>query len=281
MTTFAAKAELRRRFAEARRARSEAARIVARAQIATHLLDALTTLARERPVRVRQTSPLTVCIYLPLPSEPLPPRLAADLVDAGIRVLAPIATAGEPLDWCVVDRDGLPDDDGLPGASGAFVTGPFGLLEPTGPRLGPAAIRGADVVLTPALAVDSAGIRLGRGGGHYDRSLALMREADGPAAAPDPSGPHAPRRLRHGAEPENNVISVSDARVIAVLFDGEIVAELPREPHDVPVTDIVTPEFGLCHIPGQMPLNAPGRTPPNMTRRRDVAKIDEHGAKST
>ncbi|MBN9608008.1 MAG: hypothetical protein J0I11_01650 [Actinobacteria bacterium] len=131
-------------------------------------------------------------------------------------------------------------------------------------------------------------MRLGRGGGHYDRSLALLREADEATKTPGPSAPHAPPKLRPGARPENSVIPGSDARVIAVLFDGEIVAELPREPHDVPVTDIVTPEFGLCHIPGhapdQLPRNAPGRASVgarNTARRRNVAKVDVHGAKST
>src|SRR4051812_5268457 len=83
-----------------------------------------------------------------------------------------------------------------------------GLLEPTGPRLGPAAIATCDVVLVPALAVDRTGNRLGRGGGSYDRAL---RRATG--------------------------------LTIAILYDGELVASVPSEPHDVRVAAVVTPSY--------------------------------------
>jgi 5-formyltetrahydrofolate cyclo-ligase len=74
--------------------------------------------------------------------------------------------------------------------------------------LGVAAIGTADALLVPALAVASDGARLGRGGGSYDRAL--------------------PRR-RAGAP------------VVALLFAGELVASLPRDPWDVAVTAVVTP----------------------------------------
>ena len=47
----------------------------------------------------------------------------------------------------------------------------LGLLEPDGERLGVDAIATADVVLVPGLAVAADGMRLGRGGGSYDRAL--------------------------------------------------------------------------------------------------------------
>jgi 5-formyltetrahydrofolate cyclo-ligase len=63
-------------------------------------------------------------------------------------------------------------------------------------------------VLVPALAVARDGVRLGRGGGSYDRALARV-------------APGTPR--------------------VALLFDGELVDALPADPWDVPVTDAVTP----------------------------------------
>lgn len=83
-----------------------------------------------------------------------------------------------------------------------------GLYEPTGPRLGPDAITGARVIIVPALAADVHGFRLGRGGGSYDRALARKH--------PD---------------------SIS----IALLHDGELLASVPHELHDQPITHSVAP----------------------------------------
>jgi 5-formyltetrahydrofolate cyclo-ligase len=69
--------------------------------------------------------------------------------------------------------------------------------------------------LVPALAVDRAGVRLGRGAGFYDRALPLA----------DPA-----------------------ARLIAVVRDDELVDALPAEPHDVPMTHALTPSSGLVTL---------------------------------
>lgn len=74
--------------------------------------------------------------------------------------------------------------------------------------LGLTAIGSAQAILVPALAVAADGTRLGRGGGSYDRVLVRR----------DPS-----------------------ALVAALLFDGESVASLPREPWDEPVAATVSP----------------------------------------
>ena len=100
--------------------------------------------------------------------------------------------------------------------TGRMATGRFGLLEPAGPRLGPDAIGAADVVVLPALAVSRAGARLGRGGGYYDRAL------------------------RH-ARP--------DAVLVALVFDDELVDDLPDEPHDRHVDAVVTPSGGWQALP--------------------------------
>jgi 5-formyltetrahydrofolate cyclo-ligase len=79
---------------------------------------------------------------------------------------------------------------------------------PSGEPLGVDAIAGVDAVLAPALAVSRTGVRLGRGGGSYDRALARV-----PPGVP----------------------------ICALVYDHELVAELPRDDWDVPVTGAITP----------------------------------------
>jgi len=98
---------------------------------------------------------------------------------------------------------------------GHLVPARFGLQEPAGPRLEPSAVARADVVLVPALAIDRTGVRLGRGAGFYDRSL--------PLCAPG-------------------------TRLVAVVRDSEILASLPAESHDVPMTHALTPGGGLITL---------------------------------
>jgi 5-formyltetrahydrofolate cyclo-ligase len=95
--------------------------------------------------------------------------------------------------------------------TGEFAPGRFGLLEPLGPRLGPEALATAEAVVVPAVAVARDGVRLGRGGGYYDVALASV----GPGVV-----------------------------VVAVVFDDELVDELPAEPHDRRVGAVVTPSGG-------------------------------------
>ncbi len=98
---------------------------------------------------------------------------------------------------------------------GQLVAARFGVLEPAGPWLPAAALEEASVVLVPALAVDRTGVRLGRGRGFYDRTL-----------------------VHRGGR----------ARLIAVVRDEELLGELPREPHDVPMTHALTPGRGLIEL---------------------------------
>ncbi len=100
---------------------------------------------------------------------------------------------------------------------GELVTARFGLLEPDGPWLPATAVAEAGVILVPALAVDRTGARLGRGRGFYDRTLVLRG---------------------------------SQARLIAVVRDQELLDEVPREPHDVPMTHALTPGRGLVELAG-------------------------------
>ncbi|OBC01432.1 5-formyltetrahydrofolate cyclo-ligase [Mycobacterium sp. 852002-40037_SCH5390672] len=98
---------------------------------------------------------------------------------------------------------------------GTLTTGRWGLLEPPQPWLPASALVEAAVVLVPALAVDRRGVRLGRGRGFYDRSLG--------------------GRDQH-------------ARLIAVVRDAEVLDELPADPHDVPMTQALTPRQGLIDL---------------------------------
>lgn len=99
---------------------------------------------------------------------------------------------------------------------GALVRGRWGLLEPPEPWLPESALAEAEMVVVPALAVDRRGTRLGRGLGYYDRSLDA--------------------RNRH-------------ARLIAMVRDEEFVEELPADPHDVPMTHVITPGRGVLALP--------------------------------
>ncbi|MFC5912452.1 5-formyltetrahydrofolate cyclo-ligase [Streptomyces pulveraceus] len=95
--------------------------------------------------------------------------------------------------------------------AGRLVRAGRGLLEPDGGRLGPEAVLEADAVLLPGLAADARGTRLGRGGGSYDRVLARLAAADAHPA------------------------------LVVLLYDDEVVARVPEEPHDHPVDVVVTP----------------------------------------
>jgi 5-formyltetrahydrofolate cyclo-ligase len=106
-----------------------------------------------------------VALYAALPDE-MPSRpLFEALADRGIPRLLPRMRPEGGLAFCPVERW----ED--------LVTGGFGVLEPRGPaqRLDP-----DDLVVVPGIAFDAAGRRLGRGGGHYDRSFPEVPRAAGP-----------------------------------------------------------------------------------------------------
>jgi 5-formyltetrahydrofolate cyclo-ligase len=101
----------------------------------------------------------------------------------------------------------------------ADYTGPAGLrpsaggiLMPNGPRLGIAALGSAAAIILPGLAGTPAGERLGTGGGWYDRALRYA----------------SPQAIR-----------------ILVLYDNELLPELPTQDWDQPVDWIVTPNQTL------------------------------------
>ncbi|MFI6940318.1 5-formyltetrahydrofolate cyclo-ligase [Streptomyces sp. NPDC050418] len=140
-----------------------------------------------------------VAAYVSVGREPGTRALLDALRARGVRVLLPVLLADNDLDWAAYEGP----ERLAPAARG--------LLEPVGERLGPEAVTSAHAVLLPGLAVDGRGMRLGRGGGSYDRVLARLERA--------------------GANP----------RLVVLLYDNEVVARVPAEPHDHPVHAVVTP----------------------------------------
>lgn len=179
------KAQMRREML-ARRAELTAGE---RAGVGAALVEAVLPLATGR-----------IAAYACVGTEPDTGALLARLDD----VLLPVLLDDGDLDWARWE--------------GELDAGPRGTLQPRGPRLGREAIADCAVVLVPALAVDRTGVRLGRGGGAYDRALGR-----------------------------------TDGYVVAALHSGELVEVLPAEPHDRPVHAVVLPDRGLVRLPLSRP----------------------------
>jgi len=145
----------------------------------------------------------TVAAYVAIGTEPATQGLIFALWKRGTYVLLPVLLPGGDLDWATYEG---PD---------SLAPGRRGLLEPGGDRRGVAAICSADLVVVPAVAVDRAGRRLGRGGGSYDRALARV----GPAIL-----------------------------TVALLYDGELVDEVPAGEHDQHVRAAATPGQGISRL---------------------------------
>ncbi|MFF4726553.1 5-formyltetrahydrofolate cyclo-ligase [Streptomyces mirabilis] len=145
----------------------------------------------------------TVAAYVSVGSEPGTLALLDALHARGVRVLLPVLLADNDLDWGAYAGEGSLER--------VQHGGRMALLEPAGERLGREAVQDADAVLLPGLAVDRRGMRLGRGGGSYDRVLARLERA--------------------GVDPA----------LVVLLYDAEVVEHVPAEPHDRPVHAVVTP----------------------------------------
>jgi 5-formyltetrahydrofolate cyclo-ligase len=201
-----AKIALRRELLAARRALTPAQLTTSAQRVQTHLAALLRQLSPPRSAQPAPTAPpsaaqratsavptdapaaggvagaltgIVVAAYQPFGTEPGGLDLPEVLRAAGARVILPVLLADKDLDW----TDGQTE-------------------------LGVTAIAEAKLIVTPALAVDLAGYRLGRGGGSYDRALARAHPA---------------------------------AFRVALLHENELLPHVPHEPHDQKVTHVLTP----------------------------------------
>ena len=189
----AAKAALRRQLAAARARLTGAERAAAGHAV------------REAVLALPETQMAgTAAAYYSVGTEPDTRGLVYALWKRGSYVLLPVLLPGGDLDWASYEG---PD---------SLVPGRRGTLQPIEPPRGTAAVASADLVIVPALAVDRRGIRLGRGGGSYDRALARV-------GGPVPT--------------------------VALLYDGELLDEVPSGPHDLPVRMIARPREGITRLP--------------------------------
>jgi 5-formyltetrahydrofolate cyclo-ligase len=146
----------------------------------------------------------TVAAYYSIAAEPDTHGLIYALWKRGSYVLLPVLRPDGDLDWASYEG---PD---------SLRPGPRGLTEPAEPPRGPGAIASADLVLVPALAVDHSGLRLGRGGGSYDRALTRV-------------GDQVP--------------------TVGLIYDRELLAKVPAWTHDQRVRLIVRPATGMTRLP--------------------------------
>lgn len=151
-------------------------------------------------VRALPDEAAVVAAYCSLPDEPGTEALIDWLTASGRRVLLPVLSRRPAWAWFTTWA--------------ATPPGPLGIRRPNGPSLGPDALAAADLVIAPCLAVSRTGVRLGTGGGWYDRALPYRR-------------PGTP--------------------VWAFASADEVLAELPRQPHDVLVDAVVT-ELGVLSL---------------------------------
>ena len=178
----------------------------------------------------------TVAASASFGTEPDTGPLLAALLERRVRVLLPILENDMSLSWgSYTGSDSLvrriPPGGGVPGP----------IPEPA-ESLGRAAVLTADWIVVPALAVSPAGVRMGRGGGSYDRVLAAVE-----AAAGDTTGARTRATGASGAP--------ARPRIATLLYPGEVGVDIPVEPHDRPVDVAVTAEgvHDWRESPGRFP----------------------------
>ncbi|MEL7110046.1 MAG: 5-formyltetrahydrofolate cyclo-ligase [Pseudomonadota bacterium] len=155
--------------------------------------DAGETLADKFPMKLFERYGPTVAVYLPIGSEIDPKPLMSKLIAAGANLALPCVQDDGTMVYRAYKRGDMLEQR------------PFGLLEPNAevPLVNPT------LVITPLLAFDRNGNRLGYGKGHYDRALAKLRE--------------------------NGRVFVC-----GLAFFGQEVEAVPAESHDIPLDWVMT-----------------------------------------
>ncbi|HIW91198.1 MAG TPA: 5-formyltetrahydrofolate cyclo-ligase [Candidatus Corynebacterium avicola] len=203
----AAKQELRVRIRAARSVVNTTERDTRDAAITGHLTDLLADVG-------------PVAVFVGLAGEPGGPELPAALAAAGHEVWLPVVTqSATPLTW----RFYRGEDEMEPGR--------FGIREPVpspddaahGDVPSHALFDTVETLVIPALAVDADGVRLGQGGGFYDRSLT-----------------HRPK----------------DGKLVAIVDHEEFRVSVPRTELDIAVPNVITPHGAFTTVEST-PSNPP------------------------
>jgi 5-formyltetrahydrofolate cyclo-ligase len=139
----------------------------------------------------------TIASYISYGDEPTTQLLNQKILDLGKSLVVPQTNKDYSLTWISWD-----------GKASQLKKNSFfkkiSVLEPTGPQVAPGEI---DMVIVPALLVDRNGVRLGQGGGSYDRALAEI-----------------------------------NGWKVALVYSHELVSgALPHEEHDIKVNAAATP----------------------------------------
>lgn len=149
----------------------------------------------------------TIMAYYSLPDEVNTHALIDELVAEGKTVLLPKVTGADTME--VRRYMGRAD----------LQEGAFHIMEPVGELFTDYA--SIDLILVPGLAFDTAGHRLGRGRGYYDRFLRTMGTVPAVRSAADYRG------------------TVPSVRTIGLCFDFQKVDEVPVDVYDIPVDRLV------------------------------------------
>lgn len=150
----------------------------------------------------------SVCAYLAMGAEPDIQEFLTSLHAEGRKVFVPVCEQGFELSWVAwfpgvrMERSQLAPVD-----------------EPVGTRLPFDSLAAVNLILIPALALSHDGIRLGQGGGYYDRFLESLKVR------------------------KSGTVRAAPPAIAGVVLDEELLpaGSIPHEPFDQAVNLILTP----------------------------------------